>query len=200
MGKKRIYRVTLPANFSFRHTVESHGWYDLAPFRYNSMDKELSYTFTSLNGKPESVSIKDGNGTLSLWVSGEVARPEVIKVVNHILRLDEIFEEFHSLISQTSGLEWAVNANAGRLLRSSTVFEDLVKSLCTTNCSWGLTKKMVTNLVEGLGETSVDGSHAFPTALEMAKQPESYYRNEIRAGYRSSYFIEMAESVASGQI
>ena len=79
MGKKRIYRVTLPANFSFRHTVESHGWYDLTPFRYNSIDKELSYTFTSLNGKPESVSIKDGNGTLSLWVSGEVARPEVIK-------------------------------------------------------------------------------------------------------------------------
>ena len=34
----------------------------------------------------------------------------------------------------------------------------------------------------------------------MAAMPESFYRNEIRAGYRSPYFVELAEAVASGKL
>lgn len=199
-AKKSTYMISVPANFSFRHTVESHGWYDLAPFRYDPQKSELAYTFRPANGSPEAVRIKEAKGALSLTVFGEAARTEVIAAVKHIMRLDEPLDEFYSLISQTPGLDWAANANAGRLLRSSTVYEDLVKSLCTTNCSWALTKKMVTNLVELLGEPSADGSRAFPTASAMAARPESFYRDEIRAGYRSSYFAEMADSIASGRV
>src|SRR5262249_11158505 len=89
---------------------------------------------------------------------------------------------------------------AGRLMRSPTVFEDLVKTMCTTNCSWALTKKMLVNMVDLLGEPSADGRKAFPTAAAMAAQSEKFYRDEIRAGYRSPYFIELAASVASGKL
>ena len=34
----------------------------------------------------------------------------------------------------------------------------------------------------------------------MAAKTESYYRDEIRAGYRSPYFAELAESVAGGKL
>ncbi len=48
------------------------------------------------------------------------------------------------------------------MLRSPTVFEDLVKMICTTNCSWALTVKMVTGLVENLGRETDDGRRSFP--------------------------------------
>ena len=37
------------------------------------------------------------------------------------------------------------------MVRSPTVFEDVVKTICTTNTSWGGTTRMVNALVEHLG-------------------------------------------------
>ncbi|MGZ8711504.1 MAG: hypothetical protein ACXW28_14880, partial [Thermoanaerobaculia bacterium] len=34
-------RIAAPAGFSFQHTVESHGWYLLAPFRWSRTEKVL---------------------------------------------------------------------------------------------------------------------------------------------------------------
>jgi N-glycosylase/DNA lyase len=78
------------------------------------------------------------------------------------------------------------------------VFEDLVKTVCTTNCSWALTKIMTMNLVEKLGVPAENGKKAFPTPDAMAKVSTEFYREEIRAGYRAAYFAELAEAVASG--
>ena len=49
-------------------------------------------------------------------------------------------------------LRWALARGAGRLLRSPTVWEDAVKTLLTTNCSWALTRAMVARLCEAAGE------------------------------------------------
>lgn len=86
------------------------------------------------------------------------------------------------------------------MLRSATVFEDLVKTMCTTNCSWALTKSMVSNLVEKLGPATESGKKAFPTPEAMASVSSDFYREEIRTGYRSPYFVELAEAVASGKL
>lgn len=48
-------------------------------------------------------------------------------------------------------LAWVVRG-AGRMIRSPTVFEDVVKTICTTNCAWSATIRMVSALVEHLGE------------------------------------------------
>ena len=58
---------------------------------------------------------------------------------------------------------------------------------------------MTTNLVEKLGEPAKDGRRAFPTAEKMASVSPEFYREEIRAGYRSPYFAEIAGQVASGK-
>jgi len=86
------------------------------------------------------------------------------------------------------------------MLRAPTVFEDLVKMICTTNCSWALTDKMVTGLVESLGRESKDGRRTFPTPEAMALMPLRFYVNEVRAGYRAAYLKELAERVASGKL
>lgn len=92
------------------------------------------------------------------------------------------------------------HSGSGRLLRAPTVFEDVVKMLCTTNCTWALTTLMVSNLVEHLGALSLGGQRAFPTPDAIADSSERYLRTRIRAGYRSPYILEFAQRVASGTI
>jgi N-glycosylase/DNA lyase len=80
------------------------------------------------------------------------------------------------------------------------VFEDAVKTLCTTNCSWALTRAMVTRLCDALGAPSPLGGRAFPDAAAMAARPERFYRETIRAGYRAPFLAALARGAASGAL
>ncbi len=191
--------IESPKNYSFHHTAKSHGWYDLRPFVYDPDAATLTHTFRTFTGVV-SVSITDDGGRLRVEATGEADQAEITRVIRHILRMDDDLTEFYEMAKAEIGLDWVVRENAGRLLRSPTVWEDLVKTICTTNCSWGLTKNMVTNLVENLGEGGGDGKRAFPTPEAMAAVSAEFYRTAIRAGYRSPYFAELAASVASGTL
>src|SRR3982751_401030 len=179
---KRTLFLETPTNFSFRHTVYGHGWCDLPPFQLDEDKWQLSYVFRDPAGNIASATISDVGGRLKVQISDAGLKKEsLLKDVRHILRLDEPLDEFYDLTRAEERLSWIALANAGRLLRSSTVFEDLVKTLCTTNCSWALTKKMVTNLVTGLGREAVDGRKTFPTPEAMPHAPEKFYREVVRA-------------------
>jgi 3-methyladenine DNA glycosylase/8-oxoguanine DNA glycosylase len=84
------------------------------------------------------------------------------------------------------------------------VFEDVVKTICTTNCAWGATVRMVNALVSSLGEPTIGGdgplTNAFPTPSAMATAPASFYRDVVRAGYRGAYIIELARRVDAGEV
>jgi 3-methyladenine DNA glycosylase/8-oxoguanine DNA glycosylase len=194
--------IETPPNFSFRHTVYSHGWSELLPFQLDDVNWRLRYVFSGPNStKPVAATVYEHNGGLEIDLSStRHDAKKVIRDVRHILRLDDPLEDFYGLTDCEARLKWVSTSNAGRLLRSPTVFEDLVKTLCTTNCSWALTKNMVRNLVDLLGASGVGGCRAFPTAEALASVSEKFYRNEIRAGYRSPYFVEVAEAVASGTV
>lgn len=193
--------IPIPGSFNFRRAATGHGWYDLLPFVYQESANTLSYVFSSrLSNKPERIVMTEsGVSKLKASASETADRDEVRSVVRHVLRIDEDFANFYETAAGNEGLNWVGRFNAGRLLRSGTVFEDLVKTMCTTNCSWGLTKNMTTNLVTKLGK-KVAGVQAFPTAEALASKPESFYREEIKAGYRSPYFVELGDAVASGKL
>lgn len=173
------------------------------PFELNEEKQTLRRIFVDANNKnPVSAVISETDGKLQIEISGKNFDEEKIrKDVRHCLRLDDDLSEFYRLVKNEKSTAWIAKAKAGRLLRSPTVYEDLVKTICTTNCSWSLTKKMVTNLVEKLGEPSENSAfRAFPTAEAMASVSADFYRDEIRAGYRSPYFVELAEAVANGKL
>ena len=96
-------------------------------------------------------------------------------------------------------------AGAGRMLRGQTVFEDVVKTICTTNCAWSATVRMVGALVRELGEP-VRGEpadteyRAFPTPAVMAGADERFYTDVMRAGYRGPYLRTLATAVADGAL
>lgn len=192
-----------PPTFSFRHTVYSHGWSELPPFQLDDENWHLDYVFRGARGsKPVPITVSEaGAGMLRIEIARRKFDEErLVRDVRHILRLDDPLEDFYDLTDGDERLAWVSSANAGRLLRSPTVFEDMIKTLCTTNCSWGLTRNMVRNLVSMLGQSGPGGVSAFPTAEALASVSEKFYRDEIRAGYRSPYFLEVAEAVASGKL
>jgi N-glycosylase/DNA lyase len=214
---KRTLFLETPENFSFRQTIYSHGWSELLPFRIDEENWILSYAFCQTSLREQAVQslptenqpayagysdivfvvISEADGKLKIETDGNAESDEkILRDISRILRFDEDLSGFYKILKSEKRLNWIAEKSAGRLLRSPTVFEDLVKTICTTNCSWSLTKTMVRNLVEKLG---TDG-RSFPTAAQMAEVSDDFYRDEIRAGYRSPYFVELAKKVAEGKL
>ncbi|HEX8651770.1 MAG TPA: hypothetical protein VF708_13100 [Pyrinomonadaceae bacterium] len=195
--------IAVPRTFSYRRTVLSHGWYGLLPFEFHQDEWRLTRVLNPTGNQPLTVNISSAKGSLQVSLQGRPARrvvAGVVRDVRHIFRLDDDLEEFYEAMDGVPGFAWIKDEGAGRLLRSPTVFEDLVKSICTTNCSWALTEKMVAGLVNNLGLESKDGRRTFPTPEAMACAPLQFYRDEVRAGYRAPYLKELADRVASGEL
>ncbi len=194
-----------PEHFSFYQTLDSHGWSQLLPFETDAEKSHLKYVFADpTNKNPLSATMFEADGKIQIEIPEDkieqATKDKILRDVRHVLRFDDNLREFYKIIKSRKELAWIAKQRAGRLIRSPTVYEDLIKTVCTTNCSWALTKKMTANLVEKLGDESKDGRRAFPTAEKMASVSADFYRDEIRAGYRSAYFAELAETVASGKI
>ncbi|PYS90148.1 MAG: Fe-S cluster assembly protein HesB [Acidobacteria bacterium] len=195
--------IPTPRDFSFRRTALSHGWYDLPPFSFDRDTWTLTRVLDIDNGAPVTVKITATPHALNVHVARQPSQRTVARIVRdvrHALRLDDDMQTFYGAVTDDPDFTWIVRQGAGRLLRSPTVFEDLVKTICTTNCSWALTDKMVRELVNNLGQAGCDGARAFPTPAAMAAVPVSFYRDVMRSGYRAPYFKELAERVAADEL
>jgi len=195
--------IATPREFSFKRTVISHGWCELLPFQLDRENWRLTRTLDLKDAKPVTITIRATKRALVINASRRLSQAATKKVtadVRHMLRLDDNVADFYRLMAADSDFNWIPTQGAGRLLRSPTVFEDLVKMICTTNCSWALTEKMVTGLVKNLGREATHGQRTFPTPEAMALMPLKFYVNEVRAGYRSEYLKLLADRVASGAL
>jgi 3-methyladenine DNA glycosylase/8-oxoguanine DNA glycosylase len=196
-------RISTPPNFNFKRTIISHGWYGLLPFALDAKKWELSRVIDLHPKPPVTVVMAGRKRYVRVTTSPSLTKGETAKVTRdarHILRLDDDLQPFYLVIATDPDFAWIGAQGAGRMLRSPTVFEDLVKMICTTNCSWALTQKMVTGLVENLGRESDDGRRSFPTAEVMAAMPLRFFVDDVRAGYRAAYLKELADRVASGEL
>ncbi len=191
-------------------TITSHGVVELPPTRVDVGGRALEATVPVDGAQPRMVRIAEGRaGWATVTVVGDPPdgreRERIVAMVRHILRLDDDLSPFYAVAATDPDLAWATRG-AGRLVRSATVFEDVVKTICTTNCSWSATERMVAALVEHLGEPAVgappDGPYgrAFPTGAAMAEAGLDFYRDVVRAGYRGTYLRALAESVATGAV
>jgi 3-methyladenine DNA glycosylase/8-oxoguanine DNA glycosylase len=195
---QRSIHIKVPQDFSFRATVLSHGWSDLPPFETDQAGSTLRFVFYDVDG-PVKIEVISSGSELCVDLADKVIEiARLKKEIGRMFCLEDSLGEFYEMTRNDPRLSWVAEKKVGRLLRSPTVFEDVVKTICTTNCSWGLTKKMVSNLVEKLGQETKDGSRAFPTPESMAAVSEDFYREEIRAGYRSPYLSAFARRAVAG--
>jgi len=195
--------IPTPRNFSFQRTVISHGWCELLPFALDQPKWELTRVIDLGEKPPVTIVMRQEKGQITATTSRRLNKTDAARVLRdarHILRLDDDLAPFYLATGAVPEFAWIGKQGAGRMLRSPTVFEDLVKMICTTNCSWSLTEKMVTGLVESIGRESNDGRKSFPTPEAMASMPVEFYVDQVRAGYRAPYLKELADRVASGEL
>ncbi|MDQ3661607.1 MAG: Fe-S cluster assembly protein HesB [Actinomycetota bacterium] len=191
-------------------TINSHGITELPPLSLDENAHVLSATLRLPGGGARTVTVGEFRpGYAGINVAGRRPGSKAVEglreAVAHILRLDEDLSPFYAVAAKDPELGW-VTQGAGRMVRSATVFEEVVKTICTTNCSWSATRRMVSALVEHLGEgapgagPSGPGGRCFPTPAEMASAGESFYREVARAGYRWRYLHDLAVRVAVGEL
>ena len=156
-------------------------------------------------GGAADVEVHPGHGVLRVsMISTRQTSPAEGKLVRaqvaEMFRLDEDLTPLYSRLRGDRARSWVKRKGAGRIFRAPTVFEDLVKLLLTTNCSWAATRGMVARLVEALGEEGPSGRRAFPRASAMAQRDAGFYREVVRAGYRAEALAALYQSVDSGQL
>jgi 3-methyladenine DNA glycosylase/8-oxoguanine DNA glycosylase len=186
-------------------TLVSHGVAALPPSQLDEDGRMLTVTVPLPRAKPRTIRIREGRrGTARIDVlgpaPGDRVKQQLRQVVAQMLNLDEDLSPLYAAAAADTELSWIV-AGAGRMFRSPTVFEDVVKTICTTNTTWSATERMVGALVAQLGEESAGGfGRAFPTPAAMASAPEAFYREIVRAGYRGAYLKTLATDVAAGSL
>jgi N-glycosylase/DNA lyase len=204
--------------------VRSHGWYDLPPFEWDSEKRRLGFCFLEgeepvrvvVEGRASGLVVTakalSSNAALRLGEAGSapaagarhlpfkenlssnISSRAVRLVSERVLNLKANLFSFHSLCAGDPRFAWIARRGAGRILRAPTLFEDAVKVLATTNCTWGLTKLMVRSLIERF-----DRGGAFPDARFVAGLPA---RALVAAkfGYRAPYLAAFAGRVALGKL
>jgi 3-methyladenine DNA glycosylase/8-oxoguanine DNA glycosylase len=189
----------------FRRTICSHGLVDLAPHETGADYRSLTTTLATSGGARTIRLWEPQHGTLAIDVLGRspgaATRNEILRAVRVMFALDDDLSRFYDKVAGDSLLSWAARG-AGRLLRSPTAFEDVVKTILTTNCAWSATIRMNRALVSNLGAPSAGNParRAFPSAEAMAEASLDFYRDVVRAGYRGSYLRALAKAVASGEL
>jgi 3-methyladenine DNA glycosylase/8-oxoguanine DNA glycosylase len=176
---------------SFARTISSHGCAHLPPARF--AESPLEY-WRALRVRDRVVEVRmRGSGSRLVVDSADALgrhdRKAIRGQIARMFRLQDDLSPFYQRIAGDERLSWATGG-AGRLLASPTVFEDVIKTICTTNCAWSATIRMTTALVER-------GNGAFPAPQVLAQTADAWYRDVARMGYRGPYVRSIARAVAS---
>jgi len=212
-------KFTLPARkpFKFYSVLHSHGWLQLAPFSFDEDTNILSYILHLSNGHV--IELKLSNGKDGVIVETDrLKKPEhneVTDVVNWMFGLDMDFSAFYAASRTDSKLAHVKKQALGRVLRSPTVFEDVIKTILTTNTLWTATINMTRRLVDEFGASLNGGlsspkgiskpdskasmTKAFPTPDAIAASTPEYIKEKIRVGYRAPAIHQLATRVAKGE-
>jgi N-glycosylase/DNA lyase len=175
--------------------VRSHGWYDLPPFSYDPTAGVLEATIEGPGrGAVAEVTFRAAGGRLVAAGAG-LASGELRRLAVRVFSLDVDLSTFAETVEDPA-LARALARGGGRMLRAATLFEDAVKMLLTTNCSWAATRGMVGRLIALAGE----GGSAFPSPESIAGLSAPRLRERVRCGYRAEALRLFARRVASGKL
>jgi 3-methyladenine DNA glycosylase/8-oxoguanine DNA glycosylase len=182
--------------------VNSHGWMQLVPFVFDESTSTLRYTDQlqsgrvleyRMSGAPDGIQVD----TVRL---NKAEQAEVAEKLSWMFGLDMDFSKFYAALRGEPKLAQARKLAHGRVLRSPTLFEDVIKTILTTNTLWGATKRMNANLIRQYGAPLDEQTEkrSFPNPASIAASTPEVLREEVRVGYRAPAIHDLASRVASG--
>jgi 3-methyladenine DNA glycosylase/8-oxoguanine DNA glycosylase len=195
--KQATLQLAPPADYDLARDVCSYGYFLLAPNHWDHESRVLWRVFALADGPvlAEIAQPKGAGGKLRVRTSRSLLREgkeELVGQVTRMLRLDESAEmlaAFHRLDPRFK------KSGRGRLFRSPTLFEDVIKTVTSCNVQWPGTITMNQRLCEVVGaKVRLGGvtAHAFPSAKQIAKVSAGTLRGRCRVGYRDKRIVELA--------
>jgi 3-methyladenine DNA glycosylase/8-oxoguanine DNA glycosylase len=199
-------KFTLPARkpFNYHSIIYSHGWYQLAPFQFDEESNTLCYILQLADGRVIELKMSDAADSVIVETEklDKTERKEVADKVKWMFDLDSDFSRFYAAAHTEPKLAQAEALARGRVLRSPTLFEDVIKTILTTNTQWGATKNMTRKLVNEFG-APLEGQaekRAFPAPASIAAGSPEVLKEKVRVGYRAPAIHLLAVRVASGEL
>jgi 3-methyladenine DNA glycosylase/8-oxoguanine DNA glycosylase len=197
------FRVKTPRDFLLHRDACSYGYFLLEPNRW--LVREQVFVRTFLLGKlavTARIAPESGKRGADLIVNCDAKltaaqRRELIAQLTRMLRLDESAADiarFHKLDPR-----WKKLGN-GRLCRSPSFFEDVIKTVTSCNVTWPSTVAMNRKLCLLLGAKSASGHRAFPTAAQLARTRPQKLRARCSVGYRDARIVELAKLFHTGKV
>jgi len=168
--------------------VESHGWFRLAPFRWSRDEGVLRRREALPDGIVDlEIRFVARRGRPTLEIRGTALTDELHRRITRMLQLHLDLSEFHERTRSSPAHEWVARDGFGRLLCGTTLWEDAVKIIATTNTMWSQTVRMAELLVAKCGREG-----AFPTQEDVLRFDPDELQRDCRLGYRAKSIHALA--------
>ncbi len=180
--------------------VRSHGWSQLAPYYWD----EKSQTLNRIERfKQQVVHLKMEQGAKKeVRCSVSSRSPLRSALLNELsMRLQYMLNsasDFSQFMKKAHSLDPEIYRIAKKeinpLLRGSSLFEDVLKTLFTTNASWAYTKKMCQSFLDVCTKYFgwAEAEKTFPSVSQVLSIPMAVLESEGRLGYRTKYLCNIS--------
>ena len=197
-----LIRLSTTTDFSFQETLAAHGWRRLSPFVWHEEQQVLERVEELHDGNVVLLKMQSGEGEVLVDVDGKGDEADVAQRVRRMLQLDVPISGFHSYCISRPELAHLVDCKKGRMLRCSTLHEDALKVIATSNTTWAQTIAMTGRLVEHFGTPLPQAleRHAFPTPERIASVPFEEFAAKARMGYRNQFVYSLSTAIAKGEL
>lgn len=179
-------RLTLtgPDDYDLARDVCSYGYFRLAPNDWDPGRETLTRPLHLVDGPATfTIAQPDGAGApLKVRSDRRLSRSESAdarRQIERMLRLHEDLADFHAVDPR-----WR-DSGRGRIFRSPTLFEDVIKTITSCNVTWKGTINMNRRLCEVIDP-------AFPRPAQLARRRPATLRARCGVGYRDVRLVELA--------
>jgi 3-methyladenine DNA glycosylase/8-oxoguanine DNA glycosylase len=200
-----FWSVETPEGFRLKPVVLSHGWHQCRPFRWDADAGVLERVLRTETGIHVVTVREDEPGRLQVRVE-DSERPEsmadretIEATLRRMLGFETDLTGFYERCASHETLSRVPSLGAGRLMRSPTVWEDMVRSICATNIAWSQAVRLsdrVAELGDRVGPVEA-GRWAWPVPEQVAAAGADVLRETCRLGYRAPYVAELAARMQS---
>lgn len=191
-----VLKMTLPDDFDLKAVVPTYGFVKLSPNVWDHAHAVFQRPFAGVIW-----TVTQCGTQLRLSADRTVPRDlhgPTRRAFARMLRIDvprERIAAFHRMYRP------AKRRSYFRILRSPTLFEDMVKTLTTCNTAWSNTCTMNQRLCEHFGQRLMhtrtgESWHSFPTPAALARRQSRTLARKARLGYRAPWIVQLARQFA----